>query len=77
MEAYLNLIDKMLAEKKILNSIITFLKEEDLSLIQTVRIIKSKLNISLNEAQKIVLRSEAWADSTDTLSKLNDEFLNS
>ncbi|MGD1841185.1 MAG: hypothetical protein ACFB0B_09855 [Thermonemataceae bacterium] len=62
---------------KILNSIITFLKEEDLSLIQTVRIIKSKLNISLNEAQKIVLRSEAWADSTDTLSKLNDEFLNS
>ena len=58
-----------------IEKLITDLKSLELSLLQTVFIVKKKLAIQLSDAREIVLNSSAWIDHKDSFNEFNNMVL--
>ena len=65
-EEFCQLAKKLAAKNLEREEIITYLKSKGASQIQTVRAIKKAFNLSLNEADRSVLNSEAWKENLNS-----------
>lgn len=56
------------------DEVICLLKEAGASQVDCLQTISKKLNLSLNEADEIVLHSEAWKDAKEQTLLLREDF---
>ena len=71
---YLKIVGDLKDEGKDAELIITSLKKEGAKQVETVKAIRQVFEISLAEADKLVLFSEAWKESRESTIKLRNTF---